>query len=132
MATILKTIFMISALMGSCKSLAKDTASTNKELDHTPRHTHYVCEINRQTNSASVNVKIDSESLLMEVQLDEGTTIKGYAVMTLDARKETSAYHLQGSLSPQTQQLNLVINASANTAHFTRAYGGAIFVCRET
>jgi hypothetical protein len=101
------------------------------KLEHTSERLHHICEINHNMKRSWVDVKLDLNSLLMEIQVEEGTTTRGYAVMTIDPKNETSSYFLHGSTAPQAQQFNLVIGSDLDTAQFTRAHGAAIFTCHQ-
>lgn len=90
----------------------------------------YRCELSSPSGKFFANVSLNPETQWMEVILDEGTRIKGYASSTLDRTTGDTVYLLQGATEPHAQQLLLTIKGQGDGVEFQRSYSGHAFSCK--
>lgn len=90
----------------------------------------YDCELSSPSGKFFTKVTLNPETQLMEVVLDEGTRIKGYASSTLDRTNGDTVYLLQGATEPHAQQLLLTIKGQGEGVEFQRSYSGHAFTCK--
>jgi len=66
----------------------------------------------------------------MDVILDEGTRIKGYASTTIVRATGDIVYFLQGGTESNGQQLQLTIKGQGEEVEFRRSHSGHAFTCK--
>jgi len=90
----------------------------------------YDCTLSSSPDSARTQVSLNSETQFMEVMLDDGTQIKGYASTTFDPKTESTVYFLQGATQPYSQQLLLTVRNNGQRVEFQRNFSASPFECR--
>lgn len=99
-------------------------------LARTTANLSYECELPSPSGKYFAKVELNLETLLMEVALDDGTQVKGYASSTLDKSTGATVYLLQGATEPNAQQLLLTVKNQGQWAEFQRTYSGHSFTCK--
>lgn len=118
------TLFMGgSALADIPQVLSRVQTNQRKQIS-------YICQLSTTPEEITAKISLNLESYLMEVELAEGTIIKGFASSTFHPETGITSFFLQGATQPYAQQLVLSIRNEGEWAEFRRAYGGYSFVCR--
>ncbi|NBX68524.1 MAG: hypothetical protein EBR01_06140 [Proteobacteria bacterium] len=114
------SIYLLLSLFVFCLSVSAPAANVAS----------YECTLSQAPDSARAKVSINPETHFMEVVLDEGTQVKGYASTTFDPTTDTTVYFLQGATQPLSQQLLLTVRNNGQWVQFQRSFSASPFGCR--
>lgn len=90
---------------------------------------HFVCSYQIGSTLKKIDIVLKVATRTLEVELENDILIRGTASETIDRKKSTTYYFVQGGSAPLIQRLTLAIRDGAKWARFTKAYGADEIVC---
>lgn len=130
MKTLLKVSALGLTLLVGGSSFADPPHVLSRVNTHQRKKLAYICRLPTTHEEITAKISMNLDSYFMEVELAEGTIIKGFASSTHHPETGITSFFLQGGTEPQAQKLLLSIRNEGEWAEFRRAYGAYAFVCR--